>query len=141
MGAWRFTKWLNRPMRNHPEITLHFGTAEHSTSVPGQVETIMVTEKNGKNVGLIYEFPFTQANAIAKRLVKTYGAPAFVTPIEWQNTFGAIISGTQMIWKTPAGIMQFDDRSEQADKGRVVINPDEALDAKAWVQGLPPDKF
>ncbi len=46
-----------------------------------------------------------------------------------------------MRWITPAGILQFDDRSEKVDEGRVAINPNEALDRKAIEQGLPPDKF
>ncbi len=137
LEAWNFSGRVLRSINGHPEITLYVGMPENNPFGP----IVWVTRKNDKNIGLIYTFPFTQSQTVAKRLIETYGNPNSTMPVEWQNTFGAVITGTELRWKTPAGIMQFDDRSEQLDKGRVAINPDAALDAKAIVQGLPPDKF
>ncbi len=135
LGAWEFRRLGSLPVRGHPEIKLYGGWPKDT-----EKETVQVTEKNGKDVGLIYSFPSTEATIIAKRLVDTYGDPDSTEPTEWQNAFGTTLTGTLMRWNTPVGIMQFDDRSENATVGRVVINPDEALDSTA-LQGLPPDKF
>lgn len=134
--AWNFMLLNRAQIPNRPELSLLVGTPGMMTG-----SFIIVTKKNNQNVGLIYTFPFQEAQAMAKRLVSTYGAPDSVQPMSWQSALGTVIAGTEMFWTTPAGIMQFDDRSEQLNQGRITINPDEALEAKAAIQGVPPDKF
>jgi uncharacterized protein/peptidoglycan hydrolase-like protein with peptidoglycan-binding domain len=91
---------------------------------------------NGENISaLSYEFSADQAEAVARTMVTTYGKPDHVDTIDVQNALGVAFTSKRMQWDTPVGLMEFDERYEFIDKGRIMVNPD-----KITAIGTP-DKF
>ena len=134
--GWKFQILNKAPIPGHPELTLVVGTPSFGSGV-----FVLVTQRNGKNIGLIYTFPFTQSRQIEAGLIQSYNSPANMHETTWQTAYGQMVQGVEMIWETSAGEMVFDDRSEDLSQGKIVINPTEALDGNAARRGIPTTNF
>ena len=133
---WKFQVLKKAEIPGHPELALVIGTPNILSGV-----YIYITQKNGKNVGIIYTFPFTESQKIEAGLVQSYGPPLDSRATTWQTTYGQIVQGEELMWQTSAGDMLFDNRSEDMHLGRLVINPTEALEGNAVLRGVPTTNF
>jgi hypothetical protein len=57
-------------------------------------------------------------------LVGSYGPAESSEMVDWVDKFGHHIRSRRLTWRTPAGIMQYDERFGRFDAGAVQINPD-----------------
>ena len=82
-----------------------------------------------------FDNQMTPPDEVEIALRADYGPPDGNDVVDWVDKFGHHVRSVRMVWHTPVGTMQFDNKFDRLSQGAVQVNP-EAIETLTKGNGL-----